>query len=227
MLMIAWPGSDNHIQSFFYQITIRSAHATDGFPDEELFESICGTSTRPPPPHPLHHQHHCLNWMVEVTRGPLQAPRTDHCDQDPIRCALLGWRPSTCQTPIMDLSRICAALQQSFWMLWIKQMWWNRAVQCLPVKCHGVELLLSIKGKDRSLKCAFNYRTFSVVVHQCWFVNRLTKPHINSERGGWMCHHQSELLAASLGGYSNNWNLSVHMLWVLIQMAFKNLSFET
>lgn len=126
-----------------------------------------------------------------------------------------------------SISDLFSALQQSFWMLWMKQMWWNRAVQCLPVKCHGVELLLSIKGKDRSLKCAFNYRTFSVVVHQCWFVNRLTKPHINSERGGWMCHHQSELLAASLGGYSNNWNLSVHMLWVLIQMAFKNLSFET
>lgn len=56
MLMIAGPGSDNHIQSFLYQITIRSAHATDGFPDEDLFQSICGTS-------PLHHHHHhqCLN----------------------------------------------------------------------------------------------------------------------------------------------------------------------
>lgn len=94
MLMIAGPGSDNHIQSFFYQITIRSAHATDGFPDEELFESICGTSTPTSHPHPQHHQRCCSNWMVE-SPGPLQAPRTDQCDQDLIRSALLGWCPST------------------------------------------------------------------------------------------------------------------------------------
>lgn len=220
MLMIAGPGSDNHIQSFFYQITIRSAHATDGFPDEELFESICGTSTRPPPSTPPLPTPYTTGTTVRTEwlkspRGPLQAPRTDHCDQDPDKMRS-AWPVSqhAPQTPIMDLSRPCSALRQSFWMIWIKQMWGNRAVECLPVKCHGVDSLLSTKEKDRSLKCALNYRNDPLYSTSDWFVNRLTKPHINSEWTVWMCHHQFELLAASLGGYSNSWKLSVHMLWV-------------
>lgn len=64
MLMIAGPGSDNYIQSFFLQITIRSAHATDGFPDKELFRCTWASAPSPPTPLPL------LELNAWVTRGP-------------------------------------------------------------------------------------------------------------------------------------------------------------
>ena len=53
MLMIAGPRSDNHIQSFFTQITIRSAHTTDGAPTRGCLKAYVAqlTPQRLPPPH--------------------------------------------------------------------------------------------------------------------------------------------------------------------------------